>query len=129
MTSNGSPTTRSTDTRERLARDSVEHLVHHYGTEIDAVVAGAAGDDRLLTPLSPDRESVGAEIRFAVDEEMAVTLSDVVFRRTGLGTLGDPGVECLSRCAEIMGACLGWSEARVRDEVQQTRTLFTACES
>jgi glycerol-3-phosphate dehydrogenase len=113
----------------RLARDAVEHLVHHYGTEIDAVVAGATGDDRLLTPLSPDRESVGAEIRFAVDEEMAVTLSDVVFRRTGLGTLGDPGVECLRRCAEIMGACLGWSEARMRDEVQQTRTLFTACES
>ena len=115
---------------EHLARDSVEHLVRHYGTEIDAVVAaGATSDDRLLTPLSPDRESVGAEVRFAVEKEMAVTLSDVVFRRTGLGTLGDPGVECLSRCAEIMGACLGWSEARMRHEVQQTRTLFTACES
>ncbi len=115
---------------QRLERDSVEHLVHHYGTELDAVVAaGAAGDGRLLTPLSPDRESVGAEVRFAVEEEMAVTLSDVVFRRTGLGTLGDPGVECLSRCAEIMGACLGWSDARMRDEVQQTRMLFTACES
>ena len=114
----------------RLGRDSVEHLVHHYGTEVDAVVAvGSTGDDRLLTPLSADRESVGAEVRFAVDEEMAVTLSDVVFRRTGLGTLGDPGVECLRRCAEIMGACLGWSEARMRDEVQRTQTLFTARES
>ena len=114
----------------RLERDSVEHLVHHYGTEVDTVVAvGSTGDDRLLTPLSAYRESVGAEVRFAVDEEMAVTLTDVVFRRTGLGTLGDPGVECLRRCAEIMGACLGWSEARMRDEVQRTQTLFTARES
>ena len=114
---------------EGLTRDSVEHLVHHYGTEIDAVVAAGATDDRLLTPVSPSRESVGAEIRFAVEEEMAVTLSDVVFRRTGLGTLGDPGIGCLRRCAEIMGTCLGWSEERMRDEVQQTQTLFSAGES
>ena len=115
---------------EHLGRHPVEHLVHHYGTETDAVVAaGSTGDCRLLTPLSPERESVGAEVRFAAEEEMAVTLSDAVFRRTGLGTLGDPGVECLRRCAEIMGTCLGWSEARMSEEVQQTQTLFTARES
>jgi len=113
-----------------LERDPVEHLVHHYGTEMDAVVAvGATDDRRLLTPLSPERESVGAEVQFAVEEEMAVTLSDVVFRRTGLGTLGDPGVECLDRCAAIMGTCLGWSAARMREEVRQTQTLFATRES
>ena len=64
-------------------------------------------------------------MRFAVREEMALTLADVVFRRTGLGTIGSPGEACLRRCADIMGRCLGWSEARVSEEVQRTQALFT----
>ena len=112
---------------ERLDRGPVEHLVNHYGTETDAVVAtGATDARRLLRPLSSERESVGAEVQFAVEEEMAVKLSDVVFRRTGLGTLGDPGVECLEQCAEIMGKRLGWSEATMIEEIQQTQTRFIA---
>ena len=115
---------------EHLLRGQVEHLVNHYGTETDAVVAkGSTDPQRLLTPLASERESVGAEVQFAVEEEMAVRLSDVVFRRTGLGTLGDPGVECLRRCAEIMGRCLGWSDATMNEEVQQTQSLFIARES
>lgn len=115
---------------EHLPRGLVEHLVNHYGTETDAVVArGSTDPQRLLTPLASERESVGAEVQFAVEEEMAVRLSDVVFRRTGLGTLGDPGVECLRRCGEIMGRCLGWSDATMKEEVQQTQSLFITRES
>ena len=115
---------------EHLSRGPVEHLVNHYGTETDAVVArGATDPQRLLTPLASERESVGAEVQFAVEEEMAVRLSDVVFRRTGLGTLGHPGVECLRRCAEIMGRYLGWSDATMNEEVHQTQSLFIARES
>ena len=36
-----------------------------------------------------------AEVAWAVENEMAQTLTDVVFRRTGLGTAGDPGVPAL----------------------------------
>ena len=110
-----------------LSRDTVANLVHHYGTETDAVVEkGSEGGVAvpLLIPLAPERETLGAEVRFAVEEEMAVTLADVVFRRTGLGTIGDPGEKCLRGCAEIMGQYLGWSEARQQEEVQATQLLF-----
>ena len=109
-----------------LTPQTVEHLVHHYGTETDAVVnrGSVGGEASLLEPLVPEREAVGAEVRFAVEEEMAVTLADVVFRRTGLGTIGDPGDDCLRRCAEIMGQCLGWKEPRRREEVERTQMLF-----
>ena len=81
-------------------------------------------EDKLLARVSPDRESIGAEVRFAVTDEMAVTLADTVFRRTGLGTVGDPGEACLRRCAEIMATPLGWSETRVDEELQRTKSLF-----
>jgi glycerol-3-phosphate dehydrogenase len=55
---------------------------------------------------------------------MAVHLDDVVFRRTGLGTVGHPGDACLRRSAEIMGDLLGWSSARRADEVARTVRRF-----
>jgi glycerol-3-phosphate dehydrogenase len=47
----------------------------------------------------------------AVRAEMAVALEDVVFRRTGLGTLGHPGEAALAEAARHMGALLGWDRA------------------
>ena len=107
-----------------LDRKTVQHLVRHYGTETDAVITCAAGVPEPLRRLTPERESIVAEVVFAVDQEMAVALADVVFRRTGLGTLGYPGDVCLQRCAAIMGKRLGWSDARMSEEVQRTRALF-----
>ena len=60
----------------------------------------------------------------AVREEMAVQLDDVIFRRTGLGTLGHPGRACLDRCASIMGVTLGWSDAYRAKQVAKTTALF-----
>ena len=112
------------DYASRLHGDTVKHLVRHYGTETDAVIATANGAPDRLRRLTPERESIEAEVAFAVEEEMAVTLPDVVFRRTGLGTLGNPGESCLRRCAEIMREHLGWSDTRMTEEMQRTRALF-----
>ncbi len=67
------------------------NLVASYGAEIDEVTTLDAGRLEALERLTPGRESVEAEVVFAVDREMAVNLEDVVFRRTGLGTIGHPG--------------------------------------
>ena len=54
---------------------------------------------------------------FAVRQEMAVHLDDVILRRTGLGTIGHPGRVCLERCAAIMAGELAWSPARIQEEI------------
>jgi glycerol-3-phosphate dehydrogenase len=41
---------------------------------------------------------------------MARTLDDVIFRRTGLGTIGHPGPKALQRCLDIMAEILDWDE-------------------
>ena len=60
----------------------------------------------------------------AVREEMACHLDDFVFRRTGLGTLGDPGLQVLADAADSMGDILGWDEATRQQEVESTRKRF-----
>jgi glycerol-3-phosphate dehydrogenase len=53
---------------------------------------------------------------------MAVQLDDVIFRRTGLGTLGHPGRACVNRCATIMGDALGWTNPS--EQIAKTTALF-----
>ena len=65
-----------------------------------------------------------AEVIHAVREEMAAKLGDCVFRRTDLGTAGDPGPSALRTCAELMAGDLGWSKERVESELAEVQTRF-----
>jgi glycerol-3-phosphate dehydrogenase len=109
----------------RLGADAVRHLVEHYGTEIDEVLAVQVHGLNPDAKLSPSRECIEAEVAYAAVAEMAQHLEDVVLRRTGLGTIGHPGLESLVRCADIMAAALGWSDARRREEVERTDRLLS----
>ena len=52
---------------------------------------------------------------------MGQKLSDVVFRRTELGTAEYPGDEVLAICAQTMGAELGWSLTKLEQEQQDVQ--------
>lgn len=103
---------------------TVRHLVASYGTEIDTLLAAGQSQPGGRRRLVDDRESLEAEVTYGVEHEMAIRLDDVVFRRTGLGTLGHPGRACLERCAAIMANPLGWSAAEVDHQIQETESLF-----
>ncbi len=60
----------------------------------------------------------------AVRQEMAMTLEDVVMRRTDAGGLGDPGPAVLEQLAAIMANELGWSETRKSKEIEAVRRNF-----
>jgi glycerol-3-phosphate dehydrogenase len=55
---------------------------------------------------------------------MAVKLADCVFRRTELGTAGDPGLPALEACAELMGSELMWGPSRMAAELAEVRARF-----
>jgi glycerol-3-phosphate dehydrogenase len=55
-------------------------------------------------------------VRRAVEEEMAATLSDVVFRRTELGDPPGPDEEGVRLAARVVGDALGWDDRRRTDE-------------
>jgi glycerol-3-phosphate dehydrogenase len=61
-----------------------------------------------------------AEISYAVDEEMAVHLDDVVLRRTDLGSASHPGRAVLATTAAEIGRKLAWSSQRMRQEIEST---------
>jgi glycerol-3-phosphate dehydrogenase len=78
----------------------------------------------LLAPLSDSRDTIGAEIVFILRHEMAQNLGDVVFRRTGLGTIGHPGAESLAALSDLVRSEWGWDEERVVREIEQVNDHY-----
>jgi glycerol-3-phosphate dehydrogenase len=72
------------------------------------LVSGAALPD---PPTSLDQR-----VRRAVTEEMAETLSDVVFRRTELGDSPGPDEDGVRLAARLAGEVLGWDDRRRSEE-------------
>lgn len=88
----------------------LRHLARNYGGRIGEVLHVARGE-AMSRPLTDGLNEVMAQVVHAVRAEMAVALEDVVFRRTGLGTLGHPGEAVLVAVARQMGSMLGWDRA------------------
>lgn len=62
-----------------------EPLVHRFGTDAEVVAGYGAEDPALNEPIRSGIPLSGAEIRFAVEHELAVTVEDVIDRRTRWG--------------------------------------------
>jgi glycerol-3-phosphate dehydrogenase len=103
--------------------NTLEYLGRNYGTEFEPVLDLARQDKSLAEPINADGELL-AQAVYAVKNEMARTLSDVVLRRTGIATLGNPGDEVLEKVARIAGGLLGWDEARMSRELDITRQVL-----
>ena len=100
------------------------HLLKTYGSRYNDIFAAAGKSRELLSPLGEDTSVLAAEIVHGVRNEMAQKLSDVIMRRTELGTAGKPSAAALSRAAEIMAKELGWDEAKKQAEIAESENLY-----
>jgi glycerol-3-phosphate dehydrogenase len=97
-----------------------------YGTERPRVDAIAAeGSSALAQQLGAKCPVLGAEIVFAVREEMAVHLTDALLRRTDAGSAGHPGCDAVANAANVMGGILGWSDDQRREEIAAVERVYT----
>ena len=103
-----------------LSLTSIEHLIHSYGNSHMEILALALRDRKLLDPLGPGCRVIKAQVLYAVEDEMALTLEDFMSRRTDLLHFnGEPGLEVAA--ANLMGKVLGWSRARRQAEIRKYR--------
>ena len=91
-------------------------LARNYGSEYQRVLNYGETDKSLLQPIGLS-SVIGAEVVHAVREEMAMKLSDVVFRRTDLGTNRVIDAKQIARCGILMAQELGWDDKRLSEEI------------
>jgi glycerol-3-phosphate dehydrogenase len=99
-----------------LTPATIRHLIRLYAEATPAILRIVHERPALLAPVGADVETIGAEVVHTIRNEMAFTLSDIVIRRTGLGSAGAPPHDAVERCATIAAAELGWDEARTLEE-------------
>jgi glycerol-3-phosphate dehydrogenase len=72
----------------RLPDPTAQHLAHKYGTLAPEVVRLVVADPALALPLVAGAAPIRAQVVYAVRQEMALTIEDVLARRIGLQLFG-----------------------------------------
>jgi glycerol-3-phosphate dehydrogenase len=88
-----------------------EHLGSTYGSLAPSVLARAEDDPRLAQRVCPHQPTIAAQIDCAVADEWALTLGDVLLRRTSLGLSACQALDCLDGVAAHVATLLGWGDA------------------
>jgi glycerol-3-phosphate dehydrogenase len=99
---------------------TVEYVAKNYGTECEKVFEIARKEKDLGKPLTDEGEIL-AEVVYAVKNEMARTLTDILILRTGFGTLGYPGDSVVRKIADIASRELKWSDKRKKQEITRVK--------
>ncbi|QGY47330.1 FAD-dependent oxidoreductase [Maribellus comscasis] len=111
-----------TEENPEFKGEQIDFLCKMYGTELDSVLR-LAKEDGLSISLNADGE-IEAQVVYAIQNEMAIKLSDILFRRTGIGTLGHPGEETLAKVLNIAATLLNWDEKRKETELKEVEEIL-----
>jgi glycerol-3-phosphate dehydrogenase len=108
-----------------LDSEVLRHLVYNYGSQYHEVLKYIGENPDWGKRIDGTSDVIRAEVINGVREEMAQKLTDIVLRRTDLGSAGNPGDKALKTCALIMAGELGWNEARIQRELDETKAVFS----
>ncbi|HOE20878.1 MAG TPA: glycerol-3-phosphate dehydrogenase/oxidase [Spirochaetota bacterium] len=101
-------------------KKSLEVLAKYFGTEIDTVIKIAGSNKKFREIVTHDGEIL-AEVIYAIRHEMARTLPDIVFRRTGICTAGNPGNDKLTLVAETAAKELRWDKKELSMQLNEVK--------
>jgi glycerol-3-phosphate dehydrogenase len=104
----------------------MENIIKNYGSRAQDVLALVKDNPQLAEKLSSKQPEIAAQVLYAVRDEMALTVEDVLFRRTGLGTTGSPGDAAIDRVGKIMAAELKWTEPQRQAIMARAVAKFTS---
>jgi glycerol-3-phosphate dehydrogenase len=101
-----------------LSSQTARHLAQKFGTDAPKVLELAEQEPQLLQPLSPGGAPIRAEVVYAIREEMAQTIEDILARRIGVQFHGwKEAAEAAPVVAQLLARELAWSEAQTSEAV------------
>jgi glycerol-3-phosphate dehydrogenase len=104
-------------------RSVARGLVERHGDEAVRIIEMAA-EHGEADPIGPDLPYLRAELRWAVDEELALSVDDILRRRLRVA-LRDPaaGGDATEPAAALLQPAMGWTAAQTADSVREYREL------
>ncbi len=102
----------------------IRHLIGIYAEGAAEIIRLVHERSELGQPLSADTDTIQAEIVYTIQREMAVRLTDVLVRRTELGSAGRPSDEAVRTAARLAQSELGWDDARTVQEMEEVARFY-----
>jgi glycerol-3-phosphate dehydrogenase len=102
----------------------VFHLIDLYGSRYERVLQLTEACPDWKAPLAEGRPDILAQVVYAVREQMAQTVMDVMLRRIGCGLDADCGFDVLETVARCMGQLLDWPEDKINEEMRAYRAFI-----
>jgi glycerol-3-phosphate dehydrogenase len=110
------------ESAQDLSPQGVERLLDIYGGRAIDVLQLATDKAPLHKTIDTDKTVLAAEVVFAIREEMARTLADIVYRRLMLGFSADQGRPLYEMVAAIAADELNWSDNERHEEFRSLHT-------
>lgn len=102
---------------------TINYVGRNYGLQCHTIFRLAMYDKPLMEVITEDGEIL-AEVVYVIKKEMAYTLSDILFRRTGIGTLGYPGDKTFNKVVEKAKEYLNWDDKKTQQEIDKVMGIF-----
>lgn len=105
--------------RVGVAAEGAKRLARAYGTRAGAVLELVRDRPQLAAPMLEGRPHILAEAVHAVRQEYALSVADILYRRTRIGLETRDGVaEAARRVATTIALEMGWDDVRVAREIE-----------
>jgi glycerol-3-phosphate dehydrogenase len=114
------------ESTQGLSAVGVDRILGIYGGRAVDLLEFAASQPLLEKTIDAAQAVLGAEVVFAIREEMARTLIDIVHRRLMLGLAADQGRPLYEIVAAIAADEFGWDD---KERHSQVKTLHAYSDS
>ncbi|MFC2092009.1 FAD-dependent oxidoreductase, partial [Elusimicrobiota bacterium] len=109
------------DMPETISEDTNEYILKRYETEAVSIIYDyILEDEKMVERIVPDLPHIWADVRYAVEHEMSITLNDILMRRTEIFHLNEKqGLEVAEEAATYMAELIdedaSWVDKQVED--------------
>ncbi|MBT8088430.1 MAG: glycerol-3-phosphate dehydrogenase [Gammaproteobacteria bacterium] len=103
---------------ESLSERGIERLLAIYGGRAYGICELCKTDASLAEAIDTENRVLAAEVIFAIRDEFAKSLSDIVYRRMMIGLDADQGRPLYDKVAKIAAAEFGWSAEKASHQLQ-----------
>ena len=107
---------------DALSSAGRRRLLSIYGGRTTALLELAAQSTTLNRAMDENRTILNAEVAFAIEQEQARTLIDILHRRMMLGLSPGQGREFASSVCDIAAEQLGWSADEAKQQLDDLQT-------
>lgn len=110
-----------------LDEKTVVHLLNRYGSLISEVLDLITADKKLAKPLAEGLPYLKAEIVYAASHEGAMSVDDVISRRTRLAfEAPHAGIELAEDIATLIAPVLGWGAKEKKSSIAEYKVQVAA---